>query len=81
MKDGIMAHDRAPRPTMSQGAFALSMGAFAAGVYGIVGVTAHYLNVDAGPLPGVITVLVVGFPVWKRNSHGTSRRHPEDHEG
>ena len=76
-----MAHDRAPRPTMSQGAFTLAMGALAGGVYVIAAVTAHYLNVDAGPLPFVIAWLVAGFPLWKRNSGVMSRRPPEDHGG
>ena len=74
-----MAHGQAPRSAMDRATFAVVMGVLAAVVYVIIGVVAHYLNVDAGPMPGVIVMLVVGLPVWKRSSNVRSRRHPEDH--
>jgi hypothetical protein len=79
-KDGMMADDEASKSTMDRVAFAVVLGVVVGGVYLVIGVTAHYLNVNAGPLPGVIAMLVGIFAVIRRNSSVKSRRRPEDHQ-
>lgn len=72
-----MAREQAPEPAMDRATFAVVMGALGAGVYMIIAVAAHELDVDAGPLPIVIAMLVVGSLMSRCNSRIRARRHPE----
>ncbi len=76
-----MAHEQASEPAVDRATFAVVMGALGASVYMIIAVAAHELDVDAGPLPIVIAMLVVGSLMSRRNSRIRARRHPENHGG
>ena len=81
MKDGMMGHGEVPESTTDRFTVGLIAGSVGAGVAGIIFVAAHYLNVNAGPLPFILAVLFGAFAVRNRDSRVRPRRPPEHHDG